>query len=58
MAVAVAVEGKPTRQNRHKSVAQELEAVSDHQQVFDHPFRARPVRTNVKVTDRAALGGH
>ena len=35
-----------------------MEAVSDHQQVVDHPFRARPVRTNVKVADRAELGSH
>ena len=56
MMVAVAVEGKPNRQDRHKSLAPEIEAVSDHQQVVDHPFRPRPVRTNVKVTDRAELG--
>ena len=29
-----------------------------YQQVVDHPFRARSVRTNVKVTDRAELGSH
>ena len=32
MTVAVAVEGKPNREDRHKSLAHEIKAVSDHQQ--------------------------
>ena len=54
MAVAVAVEGKPNIQDRHKNLAQEIEAVSDHQQVVDHPFARGPyARTSKSLIARS-----
>ena len=58
MAVAVAVEGNSNRQDRHKGLAQDRGGQRPSAGGPDYPFRARPVRTNVKVADRAELASH